>query len=92
MSHDKIASLIILYFFAVNLTGFLMMGIDKRKAVRGRWRISEFHLFIPAFLGGGAGCLIGMYFFHHKTHKPRFCIGMPAVTLCWLILLVFLLT
>ena len=69
-----------------------MMGIDKLKAVRGKWRISEFHLFIPAFLGGGAGCLIGMYFFHHKTHKPRFYIGMPAVTFFWLILLIFLLT
>ena len=39
------------YLLLVNLAGFLLMGLDKRRARRGAWRISEKALF-PA---GGAG-------------------------------------
>ena len=58
----KEAFLIILtgYLFIINIIGFALMGIDKKRAVRGAWRISEASLFLTAFLGGALGCTLGM--------------------------------
>ncbi|MCM1046009.1 MAG: DUF1294 domain-containing protein [Candidatus Gastranaerophilales bacterium] len=63
------------------------MGIDKKRAVRGAWRISERSLFLVAWLGGSLGCLLGMKFFHHKTKHWYFQLGMPAIFLLELIAL-----
>ncbi|MBR2186058.1 MAG: DUF1294 domain-containing protein [Lachnospiraceae bacterium] len=68
-----------IYLLVVNLWGFIQMLIDKKKAERNYWRMSEFSLFIPALLGGALGCLLGMRLFHHKTHKLKFVIGMPLI-------------
>ena len=45
------------YLLLVNLAGFLLMGLDKRRARRGAWRISEKALFLPAVLGGSLGSI-----------------------------------
>lgn len=37
---------IIIYFVVINIIGFLIMYIDKQKAKKGKWRISEKVLFI----------------------------------------------
>ena len=68
-----------LYLAVTNLIGFAMMGIDKRRAVKKRWRIRESSLFLVALIGGSAGCLIGMRTFHHKTKHWYFVYGMPAI-------------
>ena len=41
---------IIIYVLIINLVGFLAMFIDKNKAKRGSWRISEKTLFIITLL------------------------------------------
>lgn len=69
----------IIYLIAINIITFLAMFIDKKKAKRGKWRISESALFILVLLGGGLGGIIGMYTFRHKTKKARFVIGFPAI-------------
>jgi uncharacterized membrane protein YsdA (DUF1294 family) len=63
----------------MNLVGFAMMGIDKRKAVNKLWRIPESTLFIVAIIGGSIGSIIGMRIFHHKTRKWYFVYGMPFI-------------
>ena len=55
------------------------MWIDKTKAKKGKWRISETTLLLLGVLGGSIGGIIGMYTFRHKTKKKRFTIGMPAI-------------
>lgn len=77
---------IALYLAVINLTGFAMMGIDKRRAVKKRWRIRESTLFLVALIGGSAGCLIGMRTFHHKTKHWYFVYGMPAILILQLLL------
>ena len=62
----------ILYFLIWNILVFLLYGVDKWKAVRGKWRISEKTLVCVAFLMGAAGALAGIRFFRHKTQKPVF--------------------
>jgi uncharacterized membrane protein YsdA (DUF1294 family) len=68
----------------MNIAGFLTMGIDKRRAVKNRWRIPERTLFLVALLGGGIGSYLGMHSFRHKTKHMSFRIVLPvsaAVTL-----------
>lgn len=72
---------ILLYILAINLFGFFIMWLDKRKAKKGSWRIPEKTLFIITALGGGIGTIIGMYTFRHKTQKLNFVIGFPFITI-----------
>ena len=67
------------YLLAVNIIAFAMMGIDKGRAKRGAWRISEKALFISALIGGSIGAICGMQFFRHKTKHWYFKYGMPAI-------------
>ena len=69
----------IIYLIFINLLAFFLMGIDKRKAKKGRHRISEKHLFIPVLLGGAFGGIVGMKIFHHKTKKRKFIFGFYAI-------------
>lgn len=70
---------------------FGMMGIDKHKARRGAWRISEKTLFVFALLFGAAGGTLGMHLFHHKTRHWYFRIGFPVLAAAqlglWVVLL-----
>ena len=70
----------IIYLIIINIIGFMIMFIDKRKAEKGKWRIPEKTLFIITALGGGIGTITGMYTFRHKTQKPEFTIGLPFIT------------
>ena len=60
-----------------NLITFLMMGIDKRKSIKDKNRISEKTLITAAFAMGGIGITTGAAVFHHKTQKLKFRILMP---------------
>ena len=72
---------IILYFIIINLIGVGIMAIDKYKAEKDKWRVSEMTLFIITFLGGGIGTTFGMYKFHHKTQKWYFKYGFPIIVI-----------
>ena len=69
----------VIYWIVINLIGFAIMGIDKKRAIRGAWRISEASLFLTALLGGALGCTLGMKYFRHKTKHWYFKYGMPAI-------------
>lgn len=55
------------------------MLVDKRKAVKKKWRIPEATLLFWAAIGGSVGALTGMYVFRHKTKHPKFTLGVPAI-------------
>ena len=76
----------IIYLISINIIGFLIMWIDKRKAIKGSWRIPEKTLFIITAIGGGIGTIAGMYIFRHKTKKLNFIIGLPLITILEIIL------
>ena len=78
------------YFGIVNIIGFLLMGIDKRKARTGAFRIPELTLFTVAVIGGSAGALLGMYLFRHKTRVLRFKIGIPLILCLHIALILYL--
>lgn len=80
---DNIFSIrnVLIYLVAINLITFLAMYIDKKRAKWGKWRIKESTLFLLVLLGGGIGGIAGMYTFRHKTKKPGFVIGFPAIVI-----------
>jgi uncharacterized membrane protein YsdA (DUF1294 family) len=84
----------LLYFVIVliliNIIAFIFFGIDKRKAIKNKWRIKESLLLLLSVLGGGFGSYLGMNFFHHKTQKPKFKFGVPIITILIYGLLIFL--
>ena len=69
----------LIYLLIINIIAFIMYGIDKWKAHRKQWRISEKMLLFLAVIGGSAGALAGMYIFHHKTLNKKFTIGVPLI-------------
>ena len=73
-------NMLVVYLVLVNIAAFGMYGMDKRKAIRKQWRIPE------AAIGGSAGALLGMQFFHHKTRKWKFRLGVPLILAAQLIL------
>lgn len=75
----EIMQLLGLYLLLINLIGFVLMGVDKRRAKRNQWRISEKSLFLPPLLGGTVGAILGMRVFHHKTKHWYFRYGLPAL-------------
>ena len=79
----------IIYFIIINIIGFFIMWLDKRKAKKGAWRIPEKTLFIITGLGGGIGTIAGMYTFRHKTQKLGFVIGFPFITILEIITILY---
>ena len=79
----------IIYFIVINIIGFFRMWLDKRKAIKGSWRIPEKTLFIITALGGGIGTIAGMYTFRHKTQKIQFVIGFPFITILEIVTIVY---
>ena len=71
--------IVLTYLFIVNLLGFVLMFIDKKRAQNNQWRIKEATLFLSAAIGGSIGSMLGMKVFRHKTKHLSFLIGMPAI-------------
>ena len=83
---------IICCLLAVNIATFLLYGIDKYKAKKGKWRISEATLLTMAAIGGSIGAWAGMRLWHHKTMHKKFKYGIPLITILQVALAVYLLT
>lgn len=81
---------IVIYLILINFIAFLSMYIDKKKAIKGKWRIKESTLLILALVGGSVGAIIGMYAFHHKTQKPRFFLGIPIIIVLQILIVILL--
>lgn len=77
----KLGYLILAYFAIITVVAFALMGIDKKKAKKGAFRISEASLFVTALLGGSIGSMAGMLVFHHKTNHWYFQAFMPLIAL-----------
>ena len=83
-------SLLWLWLAIINLAAFVAMGADKYKATHKKWRIPEKTLFLFALIGGSAGGILGMYFFHHKTLHRKFSFGFPAILCIQVFAIVFI--
>ena len=78
------------YLLAINAVTFIVYGIDKYKAKKAQWRISEATLLLLAVLGGSIGAWMGMKVWHHKTMHKKFKYGIPAILLIQFALMAYL--
>lgn len=74
----------------MNLLSYLLMGLDKRAAQDGRWRIPEKTLFLVTALFGGLGGTLGMYAFRHKTKHWYFKVFFPLLLIVQIVILAML--
>ncbi len=82
--------LILIYLVAINVVTFFMYGIDKWKAKRSKWRISEVTLLGLAVIGGSIGAWLGMRVWHHKTMHKKFQFGIPLIIVAQVAMIIWL--
>ena len=78
------------YLLAINALSFILFGLDKNKAKKGKWRISEATLLMIAVIGGSIGAWVGMRLWHHKTMHKKFKYGIPIIIILQVSLVFFL--
>lgn len=79
-----------IWLIIINILTFAVFGIDKKKAIDGKFRISELTLFVLSILGGSLGGLAAMYTFHHKTKKWYFKFGIPLILIAQVLFIIFI--
>lgn len=67
------------YLVLINVITFIVYGIDKLKAKKGKWRIPEATLLLLAIIGGSIGAWCGVKVWHHKTLHKKFRYGIPLI-------------
>lgn len=88
MSKLDYEKILLCYLGFINLFGFILMGIDKRRAGNRQWRIPEKRFFLVSVLLGSLGTWIGMYVFRHKTRHLKFVLGIPGILAAQLIIFI----
>lgn len=83
-------SCLVCYLLAINAVTFIVYGIDKYKAKKAKWRISEATLLLLAVLGGSIGAWVGMKVWHHKTMHKKFKYGIPVILLIQIALIAYM--
>ena len=78
--------ILLLYILFINILSFALMFIDKIKAIRRKWRITEKTLLSVSFIGGSLGSYLAMIFFRHKTNHFKFKYGLPLILILHCIL------
>ena len=76
------------FFLFMNVFSFVLYGVDKQKAKKGRFRIKERSLLVSSILAGALGSLSAMVLFQHKKNKRKFLFFFP---LCALVQTIFML-
>jgi uncharacterized membrane protein YsdA (DUF1294 family) len=85
----EMIKIILILFLVLNLITFFVYGIDKWKAKKGKWRISEATLLILAAVGGSIGAWCGVKVWHHKTLHKKFRYGIPAIIILQIAAIIF---
>ena len=81
----------VLYYLAiVNITTFVVYGIDKLKAKKGKWRIPESTLLLLAIIGGSIGAWFGIKVWHHKTLHKKFKYGIPLIVIIQIVIAIYI--
>ena len=83
-------SLITYYILGINAITFIIYGIDKLKAKKGKWRIPESTLLLLAIIGGSIGAWFGIKVWHHKTLHKKFKYGIPLIVIIQIVIAIYI--
>ena len=56
----------------MSIITFIFYFVDKRKAIKNKWRIKENTLVALTFFGGALGASLAMFLLRHKTRHLKF--------------------
>ena len=76
--NDQIKTFVWILVALANMISFCLYALDKYKAVRHQYRISEKKLLITS-LPGPFGALAGMIVCRHKTKHMKFVLIVPIL-------------
>ena len=82
--------LLVAYVTIINTLAFIVYGIDKLKAKKGKWRIPESTLLLLAIIGGSIGAWFGIKVWHHKTLHKKFKYGIPLIVIAQIAIAVYI--
>lgn len=91
MKDLSLLHMVLICLALINVVTFFMYGVDKWKAKKSKWRISEATLLLLAVLGGSIGAWVGMGVWHHKTLHKKFKYGIPAIIIMQLSIIGYIL-
>jgi len=74
------------YLISINLIALLLYCVDKKRAIKQKYRIPEKYLFLVAIVGGSVGSILGIYLFRHKTKRYNFTLGIPLLLVMQIVL------
>ena len=83
-------SLITYYILGINAITFIIYGIDKLKAKKGKWRIPESTLLLLAIIGGSIGAWFGIKVWHHKTLHKKFKYCIPLILIIQIVIAIYI--
>lgn len=78
------------YLVIINFITFILYFHDKHLAIKNKYRLSEYTLFVFSFFGGSLGALFGMKLAHHKTKKKSFWLFNFFMLFIWIFFLLSL--
>lgn len=81
---------LIIYLIGINLFTYIVFYVDKKKAQKGKRRISEKELLQLSLIGGIIGALFAMKNFRHKTQKKSFYNKIYAILLLYICLILYI--
>ncbi|MDF2857311.1 MAG: hypothetical protein K0Q87_3162 [Neobacillus sp.] len=87
---EKISPIIL--FIIMNIVGLVIMKVDKDRAKKRQYRISEKTLWLVALFGGAVGATAGMRLYRHKTKHLLFKVGFPFLAVAEVVLFIYFLT
>ncbi len=72
-------TIIAILYGVMSLVTFVAYGVDKSRAVHGRWRVSERTLHGLELIGGWPGAILGQAVFRHKCHKLSYMVVFTGI-------------
>lgn len=88
MDNTNIILILALYLLIVSFISIIITVVDKRKAIKNKYRIPEKHLLFWGFIGGALPMFITMSVIRHKTKHKKFMILLPIFTIMQLTILI----
>ncbi len=69
--------LFLIYYAVMTVVSVALTILDKRAAIKGKWRVPEATLMMLGFFGGALPMFVAMRTIRHKTKHMKFMVGLP---------------
>lgn len=93
MTNKQFLTFILLALYLLfNSITFILYKVDKKRAIKNKWRIKEVTLLTFSFFVGGYGSLLGIFMLRHKTKHWYFPLTAILGTVLQTLLIIYLIS